>query len=120
LLDGRLPIAEHLHHAGVVVAMEGGQLVEDVMPSLDAGMAKDLTAGDHLEGDTAEAMTDADADVPRILAPTLPQHFQMLKVVITENKVIGGGQGEKGDIPNYATWHEPLGIGFMPGGTYYE
>ena len=57
LADGRLQVAQHLGHAGVVVAMEGRQLVEDVVPALDAGMAKDLPAGDHLEGDAAEAQS---------------------------------------------------------------
>ena len=55
MLDSRLQVAQHLGHAGVVFAVEGVQLVEDVVPSLDARMAKHLTARHHLEGDAAEA-----------------------------------------------------------------
>ena len=56
----------------VVVAVEGVQLVEDVVAALDAGMAKDLPAGDHLEGDAAEAQADLDVGVPRVLALSRP------------------------------------------------
>ncbi len=61
--DGRLQVAQHLDHAGVVLAMEGIQLVEDVMAALDAGMVKDLPAGHDLVGDAAEAQSDFDACV---------------------------------------------------------
>jgi hypothetical protein len=72
--------------------MEGAQLVENVVPALDARMAEHLAAGDHLEGATAQAQTDPDADVPWILALARPLHGQMLKVVIAEDEVVGAAE----------------------------
>ena len=66
--DGRLQVAQHVGHAGVVAAVEGGQLVQDVMAALDGRVVKHLSAGDHLEGDAAEAQADLDARLARVLA----------------------------------------------------
>ena len=92
LPDGGLQIAQHLGHAGVVVAMERRQLVEDVVPALHARVVKDLTAGDHLEGDAAEAQRDLDACVPRVLALGRPLRGQMLEVVVARDEVVGDAE----------------------------
>jgi hypothetical protein len=55
LADGCLQVAEHFDHAGVVLAMERGQLIEDVVSALDTRMAEYLPAGHHLKGDAAQA-----------------------------------------------------------------
>ncbi len=68
LIDGGLQVAQHLGHAGAVRAVEGRQLVEDIVPAPETGMAKHLPAGHHLEGDAAEAQAHLDARVPRVLA----------------------------------------------------
>ena len=86
--DGGLQIAEHLGHGRVVLAMEGIQFVEDVVTALDAGMAKDLAAGDHLEGNAAEAHTDPDMAVPGVLALAGPLRGQVLEVVVAADEVV--------------------------------
>jgi hypothetical protein len=60
--------------------MEGGEFVEDVMASLEAGMAKHLAAGHDVEGDAAEAIGDAAADVAWILAGGLPVGYQEISL----------------------------------------
>jgi hypothetical protein len=92
LADGGWQVAQHLGHAGVMFAMEGGQLVEDGVAALDAGMAKDLSAGDHLEGDAAEARRDFDARVPRVFALSRPLGRQHLEVVVANNQVVGDAE----------------------------
>ena len=78
-LDHALQIAKHVDHAGVVVAMEGAELVEDVVASLDARMAKHLLPGHHVEGDAAEALSDHDARLPCVLAQAGPARGQGLE-----------------------------------------
>jgi hypothetical protein len=92
LAEGGLQVAQHLGHGRVVVAMEGGQLVEQVVPSREAGMAKHLAAGDHLEGDPAEAQGDLDAGVPRVFALGRPLRGQGLEVVVADHEVVGDAQ----------------------------
>src|SRR5436190_22649947 len=75
-----------------MAAVEGRQLVEDIMPALDAGMAKYLPAGDHLEGDAAEAQANLDAGVPRVLALGGPLRRQPLEVVVAHDQVVGDAQ----------------------------
>jgi hypothetical protein len=70
--------AEHFDHAGVVLAMAGAPLVEEVVPTLDAGVAKDLAAGDHREDDATEAQADPDARVSRVFALAGPARGQGL------------------------------------------
>jgi hypothetical protein len=60
LFDGRLQIVEQFGGEGFVLPMESREFVEDVMASLKAGMAEDLSAGDHLVGDAAEALLESD------------------------------------------------------------
>src|ERR1044071_2711619 len=81
------------------------------MAALDAGMAKDLAAGDHLEGDAAEAQADADVDVAAILALARPQTCQVLKMVITQQQVVGDAEdgGAEGAV---AVAHQRA-IGFV-------
>src|SRR5262249_34070434 len=69
--------------------MEGIQFVEDVVPTLDARMSKDLATRDHLKGDAAEAKADPDVGVPWILALAGPACGQGLEVVVAEDQVIG-------------------------------
>ena len=47
--------------------------VEDVVASLQAGMAEHLAAGDHVEGDAAEAVGDADANSAHAFFPRVFQ-----------------------------------------------
>src|SRR5713101_2696568 len=54
------------------LGVEGQQLVEDVVALAQAGMAKDLAAGDHVEGDAAETAADLDVAPARVLAGGAP------------------------------------------------
>ncbi len=51
----------NLGHRTAVLGVEAGQLAEDVVPLLAARMAKDLAAGYHLVGNSAEPIGGADA-----------------------------------------------------------
>ena len=62
------------------------------MPALDAGVAEDLPAGNHLEGDAAEARADAHMSVPRVLALAGPERGQVLEVVVAEDEVVGDAE----------------------------
>jgi hypothetical protein len=78
--------------------VEGAEFVQDVVPALDAGMAKDLASGPHLEGAAAEAEADSDVDIARVLALAGPACGQGLEVVIAHDQgfavpVIVQGQG---------------------------
>src|ERR1700730_17304497 len=72
-----------------MVAMEGVQFVDDEMPALDGGMAKHLSARDHLKGDAAEAQANFDARMARVLALARPLSRQVLKVMIANDQVFG-------------------------------
>jgi hypothetical protein len=61
LANSSLQIAEHFSHAGLMGAMEGRQLVQDVVAAMDVWMPEDLPAGHHLKGDAAEAQAYLDA-----------------------------------------------------------
>jgi hypothetical protein len=77
LSKGCLQIAQDLGHVGVVFAMESGQLVEQIMPAGDGRMVKDLSTGDHLKSDAAEAQADLDATVAWVLALGGPGRGQL-------------------------------------------
>src|SRR5713226_2409291 len=69
--------------------MERGQLVQDVVPPLQAGMAEDLLAGHHLVGNAAEAQSDSDADSALVvLAGRRPAVGQRLEVVVAADQVV--------------------------------
>src|SRR5437660_12815419 len=89
LPDGSLQVAEQLGQRAVVVAMKRRQLVDDIVPTLDAGMAEDLAARDHLEGDAAEAQAHPDVRVAWILPLAGPLRGQVLEVVIAKDEVVG-------------------------------
>ena len=97
LADGRLQVAQQFGRAGVVVAVEGRQLVEDVVTALDGRVAEHPAAGDHLEGDAAETLADADVDVPGVLALSRPLPGPVLEVMVALDQVVGdaedGGEG---------------------------
>src|SRR5262245_35275838 len=78
--------------AGAVVAVKGVELVEDVMAVADAGMVKDLPAGDHLEGDATEAQAHPDVAIARVLALSGPARRQSLKVVVAKDEVVGDAE----------------------------
>jgi hypothetical protein len=87
--DGRTQVAEHVGHIGVVFPMESDQLVENVMSPGDGRVAKDLPAGDHLEGDAAEAQADFDAGVAWVLAGRPPVVHQDVEVMVALDQVVG-------------------------------
>ncbi len=62
------------------------------MASLQAGMAEHLAAGDHVEGDAAEAVGDADANSARLLSEGLPMVSQDVEVVVAKDQVIGNAK----------------------------
>jgi len=47
---GRLQIAQSFDHARIVLALEGGQLVQDIMSALNTRMAEHLPARHHVKG----------------------------------------------------------------------
>jgi len=68
-----------------------------------------LSAGKHLEGDAAEAQTNPDMDVARILALAGPPRGQILKVVVTEDQVVGNAK--KGSAERaVAVAHQGAGV----------
>jgi hypothetical protein len=67
---------------GFVFAMECHQLGEDVVAALQTGMAENLSAGNDLVGDAAEALLDLDATVTRVLAEDLPVMAQSVEVMV--------------------------------------
>ena len=82
LADGGFEITEQGWRRRLVLAMEGRQLVENVVSPLQTRMVKDLTAGHHLEGDAAEAHADFDTGMSRVLAGGPPVVGQDVKVVV--------------------------------------
>jgi hypothetical protein len=52
VVESGLQVAEHVGHGGIVRAMKRNEFVEEIVPALDAGMAKDL---DGLDGAALEA-----------------------------------------------------------------
>src|SRR5438105_14611871 len=75
-----------------MIAMEGGKFFEDIVSSLQTGMVKDLPAGDHLEGDAAEAVGHTNADVAWVLAGGFPVMAQDVEVVVATDEVVGNAQ----------------------------
>src|SRR6516165_2611907 len=92
VLAGRFEVAQDLVHGRVVLAMKGRELVEDVMPSRDGWVPKDLPAGHDLEGDATEAQADLDAAVARVLALGTPLRRQHLEVVVANDQVVGDSE----------------------------
>jgi hypothetical protein len=111
LADGCLQVAEHLDHAGVVLAMEGIELVEKGVPALDAPMAKHLPPGHHLEGDAAEAQANLDATVSRILPLAGPLGNQRLEVVMAHDQVVGNA--EDGSAQRVMAKADQRAVGFI-------
>src|SRR5262245_62821050 len=72
--------------------VEGRQLVEDVVSCRQARMSKCLAAGDHLEGDAAEAGTDFDASMSWVFAGGPPAVSQDVEVVVATDQVVGDAQ----------------------------
>jgi hypothetical protein len=89
LSNRRLQVAKDFHHTGIVFAMESGQLVQDVMPTVDARMAKYLPAGYHRKGAATKAQADLDAGMTRVLGLCGPLGSQGLEVVVAHDQVVG-------------------------------
>src|SRR5262249_12612513 len=64
----------------------------DVVPPRQAGVAEHLPAGDHLEGDAAEAQRDLDVAVPRVFALRGPGGGQGLEVMVAEHQVVSDAE----------------------------
>jgi len=92
LLERSLEVTQHGRSVRLVFAVERHELGQDVVPSLDAGVAEDLPAGDDLVGDAAEARGNLDARVPRVLAVEFPGMGQRVEVVVALDEVIGRAQ----------------------------
>src|SRR4029077_2207058 len=92
LPDGRLQVAKHFDHAGIMLAMERTQLVQNVVSALDTRMAEYLPAGHHQKGDAAKAQADLDAGVTRILALSGPLGRQRLEVVVAHDQIVGNAE----------------------------
>jgi len=86
---GAATLTQRVAHGCVVFAVEGHQLVEDVVSSLQAGMAKDLLTGHHLEGDAAETAADADAAMAGGFAGGPPVVGQAAAMVVAADQVVG-------------------------------
>jgi len=111
LPEGRLQVPKHFDHVGVVRAMEGGQLIQDVVSSRNTRMAEDLPASHHLKGDAAKAQADLDAGMTRILALSGPLGRQRLEVVVAHDQIVGNAQdgGAEGTVAMAHQW----AIGFV-------
>ena len=75
-----------------MLAMEGHEFGDDVVPLLEARVAEHLSAGHDLVGDAAEAQADLDACVPWVLALALPGVGQGVEVLVALDEVVGGAQ----------------------------
>jgi len=74
-------------------------------------MAKDLTAGDHLESDAAEAQGDLDARMPRVFALSRPLRRQYLEVVVADDQVVG--DAEDGGSQGAVAGADERAVGFV-------
>jgi hypothetical protein len=110
LFQRRLQIAQHGGSIGVVLAMERHQLGEDVVATLQAGMTEYLSSGDDLVGDAAEALSDFDAAVTRVLAEDLPVMAQSVKVMVALDQVVGGAQDGRAQFAVAAANERSVGL----------
>ncbi len=99
--------------AGVVVAVEGDQFVQDVVSALQARVAEHLAAGDDLVGDAAEAHGDLDACVPRVPALGLPDTGQDVEVVVAQDEVVGDAQDGGAEFAVAATHQGAIGFVYL-------
>src|SRR5438034_839716 len=80
--------------------MKGVELIKDVMPSLDGGVAKHLATRDDLERDATEAHADLDAGMAGVFALGGPARRQRLEVVIAHDEIVGDAEdgGAQGTV----------------------
>ena len=74
--------------------VESQQLVENVAAFTQAGMAKDLAAGNHVIRDAAEAQADFDMALARILAGGLPRGGELAEVTVAQHQVVGNAEDD--------------------------
>jgi hypothetical protein len=94
LVDGMMKIGQDVLEGRLVLQVEGEELVEDVAAFAHAGMSKDLSSGDHLEGDAAEAHGDLDMSVSGVLAGGFPGGSAHAEMGVAEDgRETGSWQG---------------------------
>src|SRR5262245_54762782 len=100
MLAGGEHVLLELSGRRAMLGVELEQLAEDVVPFLAAGMAEQLSAGGHGEGEAAETLDDLDADPAWVLAEHLPATGAGAVVVIVADKIVGDLQedGAKAEV----------------------
>jgi len=98
LVGGRLELGEALGSGSLVLALEVEEFLQDVAASWEAGVAEDLSAGDDLIGDAAEAGGDFDVGFAGVLAGGLPVGGQRGEVAIASEQVVGDGQDRGAEL----------------------
>src|SRR5438067_10407649 len=73
----------------LVFKVEGQELVKDVAAFANAGMAKDLPASNHVEGDACKADGNFDVTEAWVLASGPPGGGQQLEAVIAAHQGVG-------------------------------
>jgi len=73
-----------------MVGMEGQEFAEEVIAGLTTGVGKELSAGDHGEGEAGEDFDDLDADPAGVTALAGPELAAGAEVVVAEDEVVSG------------------------------
>ena len=92
LVDGVMKIGQDVLKGRLVLQVEGQELVEDVAAFAQAGVSKDLSAGDHVEGDAAEAHGDLDMGMLGVLAGGFPGGSAKAEMGVAEDEVVGDAE----------------------------
>ncbi len=98
LVDGVMKIGQDVLEGRLVFQVEGQEFIEDVAAFAQARMSKDLPAGDHVDGDAAEARGDLDMGMLGVLAGGFPGGSAHAGRGVAEDEIVGDAEdgGTKG------------------------